>query len=394
MTDYPLAASSWDEAELDAIRQVMTGGRYTMGPQVQAFERAFADFVGAEHAVMVNSGSSANLLMIAALCHRRTAPLIPGDEIIVPAVSWGTTYYPVAQYGLRLRFVDVDLGTLNLDLTQVAAAITPRTRAVLAVNLLGAPNDFTALQALCDSHGLILLEDNCEALGATFAGRQAGTFGAIGTFSFFFSHHMSTMEGGMAVTDDRELAELMISLRAHGWTRELPDDNAVHPKVGDEFQDLFRFVLPGYNLRPLEMEGAIGLVQLDKLPGMLRERRANAERFLALMSSRDDVICQQPPGDSSWFGFSMILAGPLEGRRAEVAVALRSAGVECRPIVAGDFTKNPVIKVMPHDIVGDLPNAARIDRDGLFVGNHHYPLDEELRLLASVLDGVVAGTAR
>jgi CDP-6-deoxy-D-xylo-4-hexulose-3-dehydrase len=386
VSGYPLATASWDDRELDAIREVMASGRYTMGERVREFESAFAGFVGSRYAVMSNSGSSANLLMIAAACHRSHAPLKPGDEVIVPAVSWGTTYYPVAQYGLRLRFVDVDLHTLNLDIDQVAAAITPRTRAVLAVNLLGAPNQFDRLRALCDEHGLLLLEDNCEALGATFEGRQAGTFGSIGTFSFFFSHHMSTMEGGMSITDDRELAELMTSLRAHGWTRELGADNLVHPKIGNDFDDLFRFVLPGYNLRPLEMEAAIGLVQLQKLPSMLFERRKNAARFLSLFAGRDDVIVQSPPGDSSWFGFSFVLDGPLEKRRSEVAAALMSAGVECRPIVAGDFTKNPVIKLMPHDLVGELPNAARIDRDGLFVGNHHYSLDEELQLLARVVD--------
>lgn len=388
MSGYPLATTSWDERELDAIREVMDSGHFTMGPRVKQFEAAFASFVGSRYAVMSNSGSSANLLMIAAVCHRAEAPLVPGDEVIVPAVSWGTTYYPVAQYGLRLRFVDVDLHTLNLDVDQVAAAITPRTRAVLAVNLLGAANDFDTLRALCDAHGLLLLEDNCEALGATFGDRQTGTFGSIGTFSFFFSHHMSTMEGGMSVTDDRELAELMISLRAHGWTRELPADNLVHPKSGDDFQDLFRFVLPGYNLRPLEMEAAIGLVQLDKLPGMLRERRSNATRFQALFADRDDVIIQSPLGDSSWFGFSFVLTGRLRGRRSAVAAALTEAGIGCRPIVAGDFTKNPVIKLMAHDIVGELPNAARIDTDGLFVGNHHYPLHEELQLLARVLDAI------
>lgn len=390
MTGYPLASVSWDDAEPAAMRAVIDTGRFTMGQRVREFEAAFADFVGARHAVMVNSGSSANLVMVAALCHRADRPLVPGDEVIVPAVSWGTTYYPLVQYGLRMRFVDVDIHTLNMDPDAVAAAVTPRTRAVLAVNLLGAPNDFSRLQAVCDQHDLVLLEDNCESLGALFDGRQAGTFGLAGSFSFFFSHHMSTMEGGMVVTDDRETAELMVSLRAHGWTRELPDDNLVHPKSGDSFQDLFRFVLPGYNLRPLELQAAVGLVQLRKLADMLAGRRANAVRFLELFDGRDDVIVQRPPGDSSWFGFSLVLTGRLAGKRTDVVRALDAAGVESRPIVAGDFTKNPVCRLMPHDVVGNLENARRIDVDGLFVGNHHYPLDRELQLLADVFDGLAA----
>lgn len=387
MTVFPLAASSWDDEEIRAIETVLASGRFTMAERVREFEAAFADAVGSRYAVMVNSGSSANLLAIGALHYcSGIQPLQPGDEVIVPAVSWGTTYYPVHQYGLRLVFVDVDLSTLNMDVDQVEAALGGRSRAVLAVNLLGAPNEFSRLSQLCDEHDLILLEDNCEALGATYGGRQTGTFGVLGTFSFFFSHHMSTMEGGMIVTDDRELADILVSLRAHGWTRDLPAENLVHPKSGSAFDDLFRFVLPGYNVRPLEIEAAAGLVQLRKLPKMLEQRRANAAQFVELFGGRNDVIIQQPLGDSSWFGFSFILDGPLAGRRPEVIDALTQAGIECRPVVAGDFTKNPVVERLQHRIVGSLDNARRIDRDGLFVGNHHYPLTDELTHLEKVLD--------
>lgn len=388
MTGYPLAVSSWGEEELAALHDVIDGGCFTMGPRVQEFEQAFAAAVGSQYAVMSNSGSSANLLAIAAMRYRRRGALHPGDEVIVPAVSWSTTYYPIAQYGLHLRFVDVDLRTLNLDLDRVVEAITPRTRAVMAVNLLGAPNDFDRLQQICDEHDLVLLEDNCESLGATFGGRSAGTFGLAGSYSFFFSHHMSTMEGGMTVTDDPELAQLMVSLRAHGWTRELPDVNHVHDKTGDAFADLFRFVLPGYNLRPLEMEAAVGLVQLRKLPAMLEARRANAVLFQSLIGGRPDVLLQEPVGESSWFGFSMILDGRLRGRRRAVTSHLASQGIECRPVVAGNFVANPVCNLMPHDVAGTLHNAERIDSDGLFVGNHHYPLDAELAQLATALDGL------
>ena len=389
MTSYPLAASSWDDEEIRAIEEVLASGRFTMGERVLEFESAFADAVGARYAVMVNSGSSANLLAIGALHHcSGIRPLQPGDEVIVPAVSWGTTYYPVHQYGLRLVFVDINLSTLNMDVAQVKAALSERTRAILAVNLLGAPNDFSQLSQVCADNDLILLEDNCESLGATFDGRQTGTFGALGTFSFFFSHHMSTMEGGMVVTDDRELAEILVSLRAHGWTRELPADNSVYPKQGSEFDDLYRFVLPGYNVRPLEIEAAAGLTQLRKLPKMLEQRRANAAHFVDLFGARDDVIIQRPLGDSSWFGFSLVLAGALTGRRPAVVDALARAGIESRPIVAGDFTKNPVVTRLEHRVVGSLDNAQRIDRDGLFVGNHHFPLTDELAHLAKVLDSV------
>ena len=257
---YPLASSTWNHREIEAIGSVLGSGRYTMGSRVKEFEEQFADHFGARHAVMVNSGSSANLLAVAAMRYRNDA-LQPGQEVIVPSVSWGTTYYPLHQYGLRLNFVDVDLDTLNMDLDAVEEAITSGTRAIFAVNLLGAPNDFNRLREICAKWDLILLEDNCESMGATYDGKYAGTFGICGTFSTFFSHHICTMEGGVILTDDEEVFQIITSLRAHGWTRELPADSFVHKKSDDPFYETFRFVLPGYNVRPLEISAAAGLAQ-------------------------------------------------------------------------------------------------------------------------------------
>jgi CDP-6-deoxy-D-xylo-4-hexulose-3-dehydrase len=336
---------------------------------------------------MVNSGSSANLAGMAAAFFAPELNLQRGDEVIVPAVSWATTYYPISQMGLVPVLVDVDLDTLNIDPAAVRRAITDRTRAVFAVNLLGNPADYTELQTICQEHDLVLFEDNCESLGAALDGRQAGTFGAFGTFSCFFSHHISTMEGGLVVTDDEFLYQAMLSLRAHGWTRELPDDNLVFPKTGDRFDDLFRFVLPGYNLRPLEMSGALGRQQLRKLPGLVQGRRDNAGTFRSLFESVPNVRTQRvlPGADSSWFGFSMILEGPLAGRRSQLVAALEAAGIESRPIVAGNFARNPVMARLEARVPFDLRNADRIHDDGLFVGNHHYPIDEQLTALADIV---------
>lgn len=388
---YPLATSTWDQAEMAALQRVIASGRFTMGPLVAEFERLFAAAFGTEHAVMVNSGSSANLLAIAAAVLDPRNDLNPGDEVLVPAVSWATTYYPLHQYGLRLKFVDVDLDTLNMDLDLAEQAIGPRTKAIFAVNLLGNPNDFRRLTALAEANGLLLLEDNCESLGARFEGQYAGTFGSMGTFSSFFSHHMSTMEGGIVLTDDERLRQMLVSLRSHGWTRELPVDNFVHPKTGDAFDDLFRFVLPGYNVRPLEMSGALGIEQIAKIPDLIAGRRANAAYFRRRVGAVPSIRLQQETGESSWFGFSLILEGALAGRRAEVAAALRAAGIEARPIVAGNFTKNPVMRYLNADVPQDLPAADKIHVDGLFVGNHHYPVEPAIDLLAATLTGLTAG---
>lgn len=384
-TAFPLATSSWDEAEYDAMQRVIASGRFTMGPLVKQFEADFAAQFGARHAVMVNSGSSANLVAIAAAVIDPDIDLNPGDEVLVPAVSWATTYYPLQQYGLKLRFVDIDLDTLNMDLDLAEAAITERTKAVFAVNLLGNPNDFGRLEKICRDHGLILIEDNCESLGATFDGRAAGTFGLMGTFSTFYSHHIATMEGGVVLTDDERLYQTLTSLRAHGWIRELPDQNFVHDKTGDPFEDSFCFALPGYNFRPVEMSGALGIEQVKKIPSIIEERRRNGALYVEAMAGVDDIRIQREVGRSSWFGFSMILEGPYAGRRREVGRALEAAGIESRPVVAGNFTRNPVMRYLDAEVPAALPAADTVHFDGLFVGNRHYPTESSILQIRDIL---------
>ena len=385
VTDFPLATASWDEAEYSAIQRVVESGRFTMGPLVAQFERDFAAQVGSKHAVMVNSGSSANLVLIGAAVLNPDIDLNPGDEVLVPAVSWATTYYPLQQYGLKLKFIDIDVDTLNMDLDLAEAAIGPKTKAIFAVNLLGNPNDFARLAEITAKHGLQLYEDNCESLGAVFQGKQAGTFGAMGTFSTFFSHHISTMEGGMIVTDDERLRQTLVSLRAHGWIRELPDENFIHNKTGDPFEDSFCFALPGYNVRPVEMSGAIGIEQTKKIPMVIKERRANGAYFVKALTGVDDIRIQKETGESSWFGFSLVLEGALAGRRRELGAVLTAAGIESRPIVAGNFTRNPAMKYLDADVPAALPAADKIHFDGLFVGNRHYETRQSIDVLAEIL---------
>ena len=384
---FPLATSSWDAAEYAAIQRVIDSYRFTMGDEVRAFERQFAEHFGSRYAVMVNSGSSANLAMIAAMFFTgdETRRLQRGDEVIVPAVSWSTTYAPLAQYGLHLRFVDIDIDTLNFDLDALERAITCRTRAIMAVNLLGNPNDFDRIAAIIAGRNITMLEDNCESMGANVAGKMAGTFGLMGTFSTFFSHHISTMEGGVVVTDDEELYQLLLSLRAHGWTRDLPDESLIAPaSSGDPMVESFRFILPGYNLRPLEMSGAIGQEQVRKLPELIAGRRANAALFQEALADHPDIRIQHETGESSWFGFSMILREGASMTRADLAEKLSTLGFETRPIVSGNFLQKEVIKHFDHSVAGSVPNAEHLDANGLFIGNHHYPMDDAINALAEI----------
>ena len=387
LPSYPLATATWDDAEYKAIQRVVKSGMFTMGAHVQEFEKQFAAYTGSNYCVMVNSGSSANLLMVAALRFRKENSLETGDEIIVPAVSWSTTYHPLQQYGLKLKFVDIDRDTLNYDLSALSEAVTDKTRAIMVVNLLGNPNDFDAINHIINGKNITVIEDNCESLGAQFNGRQAGTFGVMGSYSAFFSHHISTMEGGMVVTDDEELYHIMLSVRAHGWTRNLPKHNKLTgTKSDDAFVESFKFVLPGYNLRPLEMSGAIGIEQVRKLPGLVSERRRNAAKFQALMADYPQLRIQREIGESSWFGFSMIVEPDAPFTRSDLVRIFAEHHIDVRPIVAGNFAKNEVLRWFDYEIHGTLKNAEDVDANGLFIGNHHYPLDQQFDLLRKALD--------
>lgn len=383
---FPLASSTWGEEEKNAMLRVIESGMFTMGEEVAAFEEQFAQYIGSRYCVMVNSGSSANLLMTAALFYRKENSLQRGDEVIVPAVSWSTTYFPLYQYGLKLKFVDIDLETLNYDLDQLEASVSENTRMIMAVNLLGNPNDFDRINQIVSGRDILLIEDNCESTGASYKGRKAGTFGVMGSFSTFFSHHISTMEGGMVVTDDEELYHILLSLRAHGWTRNLPKNNKVCSEKSDDlFKESFRFVLPGYNLRPLELEGALGVEQLKKLPKFIKQRRENAKYFQKVMKDHPDLMIQKEIGESSWFGFSLVIRKESGRKRRDLVNELNAKGFECRPIVAGNFAGNEAVKFLNAEFPFELENARYIDECSLFIGNHHYDIEETFTVLKSHL---------
>ena len=387
--EYKLASSTWDHSEIAAIQRVISSDMYSMGEEVGKYEVGFSSYFGSKHAIMTSSGSTANLLMIAAMFFTKdeSRRLKRGDEVIVPAVSWSTTYFPLQQYGLRVKFVDIDRDTLNINLDKLENAITDKTRLILAVNLLGNPNDFNVIKTLIGDKSITLLEDNCESLGATFCGKQAGTFGLMGTFSSFFSHHIATMEGGCVLTDDEEMYHILLCIRAHGWTRNLPKTNLVSgTKSDDPFMESFKFILPGYNVRPLEMSGAIGIEQLKKLPNFIDQRRKNAEYFVELFEEHPFLQIQKETGSSSWFGFSLILREESPISRSDLTKILAENRIECRPIVTGNFLKNrEVLEYFDYEIHGSMVDASYVDQNGLFIGNHHVDISREIDLLFSVI---------
>lgn len=388
MKGYPLATSTWDNKEIQAIQSVIDRDVYSMSDSVAQFEEDFSKFIKRKYCVMVSSGSAANLIATASLFYTKSTMLRRGDEVIVPAVSWSTTYFPLQQYGLKLKFVDVDLNTLNYDLDALESAITSSTKMIVAVNLLGNPNDFDIIDRLIGDRDIFIFEDNCESMGAEYKNKPTGTFGIVSTFSTFFSHHMATMEGGFVATDNEEIYHILLSLRAHGWTRNLPQRNHVSNKSHDWFGESFRFVLPGYNVRPVEMSGAIGVEQLKKLPLFLKQRRKNAELFTQLFGNHPNFLIQEDIDNSSWFGFSLIIKEESHLKRADVVKKLQHHKIDCRPIVTGNFVKNEVMKFFDYEIHKELVNADYLHENGFFVGNSQACLEKEITLLSKVLSPV------
>lgn len=385
MNNYPLSSSTWDNKELEAINSVIKSNNYTMGAQVIQFENNFKKFINRKYCLMVSSGSAANLISIASFFYTKRPMLKKNDEVIVPAVSWSTTYFPLQQFGLKLKFVDIDLNTLNYNLDDLKSAITSNTKMIVAVNLLGNPNDFDAINKIIKKKNIFIFEDNCESLGAVYKGKQTGTFGVIGTFSTYFSHHISTMEGGFVTTDNKELYHILLSLRAHGWTRNLPKKNHVSNKTDNWFKESFRFVLPGYNVRPIEMSGAIGVKQLQKLPSFLKKRRENAKLFVELFKDHPDFLIQKNIDRSSWFGFSLIIKPNSKLKRKNIINMLKKNNVECRPIVTGNFVRNEVMKYFNYDVHNELKNANYLHDNGFFVGNSHKNLTKNICFLRKLL---------
>lgn len=389
---YKLASSSWDSKEIDAIQSVIDSNQYSMGEKVRIYENDFKNFFKSKYAVMTSSGSTANLLMIAAMffISDKSKRLKRGDEVIVPAVSWSTTYFPLQQYGLKVKFVDIDSKTLNFDLKKLKSSITDNTKVIFAVNLLGNPNDFDEINNLIEGKDIVLLEDNCESLGAKFNNQFTGTFGLMGTFSSFYSHHISTMEGGMILTNNEEIYHILLCLRAHGWTRNLPKNNLVTgEKSDDAFEESFKFVLPGYNVRPIEMSGAIGIEQLKKVKTFIEIRRKNADYFYKLFNEHPFVQIQKEIGESSWFGFSLVLKESSPIDRLELIEILNKNNIECRPIVTGNFLKNKnVLQYFDYEICGSLESAEYIDKKGIFVGNQQIDLQEEIQYLFNALKSI------
>lgn len=393
---FPLVDSSYDNEEILACIETLLGGQLTMGPKVRAFEEAFARYLGVPHAVMVNSGSSANLLALSALTNpARSRRLKPGDHVVVPAVCWSTSLWPVLQTQLKPVIVDVDPQTLNLSIPSLKAALKRYPiKGVMMVHILGNSTELPELMALIREHDLVMVEDTCESLGSRHEDRFLGALGAFGTFSFYFSHHMTTVEGGMVVAQTREDDDLLRALRAHGWSREQSNRAELEAKHS-AIDPRFLFINAGYNLRPMELQAAFGLQQIGRLDTMNAHRRDNARRLRHAFQAHPRwagqlLFPRATTGlEPCWFGFPFLIAPHLTLDYRALTARLLEAGIDTRPIVSGNMALQPALDLFDVDrTLGPFHGAQQVHERGLFIGCHAKPLAED-RVLA-LADTVLA----
>ena len=372
-TKIPLAVPQFGSDEVIESVESLISTWVTMGKKVKTFESQFRDYVGQKEALMVNSGSSANLLALSALSSPNFGNRIkPGDEIICPAVTWSTSVYPILNVGAKPVLVDVDLNTLNVSPETIENAITPRTKAIMAVHLMGNPCQTDKIKQIADKREINLIEDCCEAHGAKIGNKSVGSFGICSTFSFFLSHHITTIEGGMVLTNNDTVFDIATAQRAHGWIREMRNAD----KIAKEFPDVdkrFLFYETGFNLRPTEIQGAFGIHQMKKLDGFVKIRRNIAKEWNESLNEFKDYLILPEERDGtthSYFAYPITIKENAPFSRKEVTEFLESKLIETRPIAGGNLTEQPSAKLYDHKVDGDLGCSKIIMKNSFFIGIH------------------------
>ncbi|MEP0191871.1 MAG: DegT/DnrJ/EryC1/StrS family aminotransferase [Erythrobacter sp.] len=376
-----LAEDTISQHELQATADwMLAGNRLTKADETTQFENEFSDWMGCKHSVFVNSGSSANLLMIYAL---KEAGRLRNKKVIAPAVSWVTTVSPLMQFGFDVHLCDCDRLNLGLDLEHLEDLCRAERPALLIlVHVLGHANHLREIKEICDRYDVVLIEDSCEALGTTFAGRKLGCHGVAGSFSFYYGHHISTIEGGMVVTDDSELHQVMMSLRSHGWSRDLnPNlrDTLQAEHNIDDFRNLYTFYHAGFNLRSTDLQAFIGRGQIAKLDEIGSIRARNFDIYSDLLTE----FFQQKSASEFLSSFAY---GTLVENRLEVFEALKAQKIECRPLICGNIARHPFW--LREYGVKSLLNADVVHDFGIYLPNHHNLTEDDVVRVADVFRSV------
>ena len=364
--NFPLLNNGYSKKDLIEGAKTLISGNLTMGQKTRIFENYFAKKIGAKYALMVNSGSSANLLALFCITNvLKKNRVIKGSECIIPAVCWSTTLWPIIQSGLKPVFVDVDLNSFCIDYSKLVKKVTKKTKAIILVNVLGNSPEIKKIRNFADKKKIYLIEDNCESLGSKYGGKYLGTFGDFGTFSFYYSHQVTAGEGGMIVCKSKNDYNILKSLRAHGWDREIKKK-----KVKD-----FNFINEGFNLRPLEVSASIGMSQFKRLDKMMKIRSYNRREIIKnLIKSKKwnnqfQFFNPSKNLDPSWFGLPFLINKNKKFNKEKYLKFLNKMNIETRPIISGNFTNQLAVKL--HDIRfkrKELKNAQIIEDYGFFIG--------------------------
>lgn len=387
----PYAGRVFDEAEITNLIDSSLDFWLTTGRYAKQFEQEFADFLGVQYCSLVNSGSSANLLAFMALTSSKLGErrIKPGDEVITVAAAFPTTVAPIIQFGAIPVFVDVSLPTYNIDVTQLEAAYSDKTKAVMVAHTLGNPFDLAAVKAFCDKYGLWLVEDNCDALGSRYLYKgewcYTGTVGHIGTSSFYPPHHMTMGEGGAVYTNDMQLKRLVESFRDWGRDCWCPSgkDNTCSNRFGQQFGELpfgydHKYVYShfGYNLKVTDMQAAIGCAQLQKLPDFIEVRKKNWTLLRDGLSGLEERLVLPEAtenSDPSWFGFLLTVQSGSGLTRDRIVNQLENKGIQTRMLFAGNLIKHPCFDEMRKEgtgyrVIGDLVTTDTIMQDTFWIG--------------------------
>ena len=373
---YPLTESVLEKVDLNAAIRVINSTKITMGKKTKQIENYFNKKIVKMNSLMVNSGSSANLLIFQCLINPMVKRLKPGDEVLVPAICWSTSLWPIIQSGLKVKFVDIDIDTLNISLSDLEKKISKKTKALMLVHALGNCADMTKLTTICKKNNIILIEDTCEALGSTYKNKPLGTFGEFSSFSFYYSHHITSGEGGMVCAKNLKHIEVIKSLRSHGWSRGL----AQSKNIANKYKNIDKnwiFINSGFNLRPTDINAAIGIEQLKRIKKILSIRKYN---FLKIKNEliqnkkynqQFSILEDQKYSNIAWFGIPFILNSKDKNYKLSVMEKLNNKGVMTRPIISGNFAKQPSIKLYKIKTGSKLHNADLIDKNAFFLGLHN-----------------------
>ena len=372
-TKISIASPTYGFAEVNEALDSLLSTWVTMGKKVKKFENSFGRYIGSKYSVMVNSGSSANLLALSILTNPKFSKRIEaGSEVLTPAVTWATTLFPIVNVNLVPSIIDVGLEDFNLDVDKLRKSITKKTKAIMPVHLLGNPANMKEIVDIAKEYDLFVIEDSCEAHGAEFNNKKIGSFGDISTFSFFLSHHISTIEGGMLLTKNEEIFELAKSMRIFGSIRDQKNKKQI-AKKNPELDPRFLFDSLGYNIRPTEIQGAFGIHQIKKLEKFIKIRTSNANfwnKKLAKFSNYLLLHSQRPNTRHAWFGYPITVRSPAPFSRDQLVNFLEKKNIETRPIMAGDITKQPAINLVKKKINRPLNNSKIIHSNSFFIGVH------------------------